>query len=310
VGVEGILNVHKPAGISSFGVVARIKQTSGEKQVGHAGTLDPLASGVLPIFLGSATRAMEYLSEHSKTYRAEVALGITTDSYDSEGSVTSSCDPSSVRREDLEEALAKFRGTIQQTPPMFSALKQGGQPLYRLARQGLEVPRAARPVQIYSLEIVAWENPIVTLEISCSKGTYIRALAHDLGQALGCGAHLKTLVRLKVGPFSLEDALTLGQIREISSAGQLEEHLYPVDFVLSQFPALIVRRQQGCSLIHGAAIKTSQVLNSSLLTHERPLARVYTEQGTFLGLLCYNPERELWQPDKIFARECPGCGSG
>jgi tRNA pseudouridine55 synthase len=308
--LEGILNIHKPAGITSFGVVAKIKKITGERHVGHGGTLDPLASGVLPVFLGSATRAMEYLSEQAKTYRAEIELGVTTDSYDSAGEVTGARDASKITREMVEKALSAFRASIRQTPPMYSALKYKGQPLYKLARRGVEVQRTSRPVQIYRLEIVAWQPAIVTLEVTCSKGTYIRSLAHDLGEVLGCGAYLKTLVRLRVGPFSLDEALTLTQIEEAFSSGGGNDLLYPIDHVLTQFPAMVVKKEQQCSLIHGSPlvpIGTQGV--SPPAPEDGTLSRVYTEDGAFLGLLRYQASKAIWQPEKIFLRECPGCGN-
>jgi tRNA pseudouridine55 synthase len=308
--LEGILNIHKPVGITSFGVVSRIKKFSGERHVGHGGTLDPQASGVLPIFLGQATRVMEYLSEQAKTYRAGIELGVTTDSYDSAGQVTATKDASGITREMVEQALPAFRGSIRQTPPMYSALKFKGQPLYKLARQGLEVKRSSRPIQIYSLEIVAWQPGLVTLDVTCSKGTYIRSLAHDLGEALGCGAFLKSLVRTRVGPFALEEALTLSQIEEVFRDGAAVDHLYPIDHVLTQFPAMVVKKEQQCSLIHGSTLSPSSPQGvPAPAIQDQTVARVYTEEGSFIGLLRYEASKSLWQPDKIFLRECPGCGN-
>jgi tRNA pseudouridine55 synthase len=307
--LEGILNIHKPVGITSFGVVARIKKFSGERHVGHGGTLDPQASGVLPIFLDQATRVMEYLSEQAKTYRAEIELGVTTDSYDSAGQVTGTRDASGITREMVEQSLPAFRGSIRQTPPMYSALKFKGQPLYKLARQGLEIKRSSRSIQIYSLEVVAWQPGLVTLEVTCSKGTYIRSLAYDLGEALGCGAYLKTLVRTRVGPFSLEEALTLSQVEEVFSNGSAEDHLYPIDHVLTQFPAMVVNKDQQCSLFHGSTLSPAlpEGVHAPAI-QDQTIARVYTEDGSFLGLLRYESSKALWQPEKIFLKQCPGCG--
>ena len=185
--MDGILNIRKPSGPTSFSVVARIRKLVDESKAGHGGTLDPLASGVLPVFLGQATRLTEYLMEYPKTYRAEIELGVDTDSYDAEGTVTKTSDASGINLQDVTDALQRFRGEIRQTPPMFSALKYEGQPLYKLARQGQSVEISSRPASIYRLDIVSFKLPFVTLDVECSKGTYIRSLAHDLGVALGCG---------------------------------------------------------------------------------------------------------------------------
>ena len=213
--MDGILNINKPQEMTSFSVVACVKRICGERHAGHAGTLDPLATGVLPICLGQATRVIEFLFDETKTYRAQVELGITTDTYDSTGKVLRTADPSGVSREMIEKALVKFRGSILQTPPMYSAVKHQGKPLYKLARSGIEVERKSRPTQIHSLEIIDWQPPVVTLDIVCGKGTYIRSLAFDLGEALGCGANMKSLIRLRVGPFNIEDALTLPQLEDV-----------------------------------------------------------------------------------------------
>ena len=306
--MDGILNLNKPAGLTSFAVVARVRRITGQRQVGHAGTLDPLATGVLPIFLGTATRVMEYLSEQIKTYRAVIQLGITTDTYDAEGAVTATQDASGVTREMVEKALEPFRGAIRQTAPIYSALKYHGQPLYKYARKGQVVPLKERTVHISKLELVDWQSPHATLEITCGKGTYIRSLAHDLGQALGVGAHLKTLVRLRVGPFVLEDAVSLSSLEEACHAGQAEALLFPPDYVLTGFPAIVVANQQTCSLMHGSpiAVKDKQILTATTPPSEDRV-RAYDESGNFLGILRYEADRSLWQPEKIFLKECPGC---
>ncbi len=306
--MDGILNLNKPAGLTSFAVVARVRRVTGQRQVGHAGTLDPLATGVLPIFLGTATRVMEYLSDQVKSYRAGVQFGVTTDSYDAEGAVTSTQDASGVTREMVEQALAPFRGEVRQTAPLYSALKYHGQPLYKYARKGQSVPLKERTIQISSLELIDWQPPLVTLEITCGKGTYIRSLAHDLGQALGVGAHLKSLVRLKVGPFDLADAIGLSTLEQACSTGQAEDLLYPADYVLTGFPAIVVANQQTCNLLHGSPLSLG---DQQSLTANPPSpgdrVRAYDEAGNFLGILRYEADRALWQPEKVFVKECPGC---
>jgi len=184
--VDGILNINKPWGKTSFSIVAIVKRLSGERRVGHAGTLDPTATGVLPICLGQATRITEFLVDATKAYQAQIELGVTTDTYDASGKITQKRDPSEISQSQLESALTSFRGLIQQTPPMYSAVKYQGKRLYELARAGIKVDRESRPAKIYHLELIDWQPPSVTLEVVCGKGTYIRSLAHDLGQILGC----------------------------------------------------------------------------------------------------------------------------
>jgi tRNA pseudouridine55 synthase len=209
-------------------------------------------------------------------------------------------DTAGISREKVEEALKRFRGSILQTPPLYSALKHQGRPLYKLARSGIEIERKSRQVQIYSLEISNWQPPLVILDIICGKGTYIRSLAHDLGEELGCGAHMKNLVRLKVGPFCIEDAFTLDQLKDSFSQGCGPELLYPIDYVLTSFNAVVVNHEQQCSLIHGAPI----VLEDLPEVSPGNLARVYTDEGSFLGMAKYDAESKQWQPEKIFLRHC------
>ncbi len=286
--------------MTSFAVVARVKRITHEKHTGHAGTLDPLATGVLPICLGQATRVIEYLFDETKTYRAEIKLGLTTDSYDAAGKILRHCDPSHINLEAVEAVLPRFRGLISQVPPMFSALKHHGQPLYKLARAGLEVERAPRPADIYKLEISGWQNPLFTLDIECSKGTYIRSLAHDIGQSLGCGAIMQNLVRLRVGNFTLEEALTLEQLEQAFKSGNGEKNLYPADFPLSSFPAIIVDHQQQCSLVHGNPLSAG----SAGWPAGVKTVRIYNQTGDFIGMAKYQSGPHQWQPAKIFLKNC------
>ncbi len=291
--------------MTSFKVVATVKRITGEKHVGHAGTLDPLATGILPICLGQATRILEFLFDDSKTYRAQVELGVATDTYDSTGKVIKEADASGISREVLESALNQFRGSIRQTPPMYSAVKHKGKPLYKLARSGIEVERKSRPAQIFSLEIIEWQPPVVTLEIVCGKGTYIRSLANDLGEALGCGANMKSLIRSRVGPFSIEDALTLPQLEEAFSKGCGEQYLYPVDFALMSYPVVVVNQEQQCSLHHGApVILETQGVSGIISDKSASRSRAYTEEGDFLGMIKYDAATDQWWPEKIFLKKC------
>ena len=261
--------------------------------MGHAGTLDPAATGVLLVCLGQATRVVYILAEASKTYRAQVELGRETDTYDGEGRVTRTGDPSPITEERVEAALGSFLGTIRQTPPMYSAVKHQGQPLYRLARAGMEVPRRERRADIYRLDLLEWRPPLITMEVECSKGTYIRTLAHDLGQVLGCGAHLKGLVRLRAGPFSLEDAIPLPQLEQAFGLGCWQEFLYPIDFLLTHLPAVIVDNDTGLAIRQGQGITLEA-------QPQAELCRAYSPEGKIIGLLRFCPESGLWQPSKVF----------
>lgn len=289
--MDGILNLNKPYGLTSHDVVDRIRRLAGQRQVGHAGTLDPLATGVLLVCLGSATRLAEFLMDSPKLYRAHVRLGVTTDTYDAEGAVIAER-PVEVGREDVERALERFRGPILQVPPMFSALKKDGRPLYRLARRGETVDRAPRRVEIYRLDLVEWRPPDLTLEVLCSPGTYIRSLAHDLGEALGCGAYLAGLVRLASGEFRLEDAVDLeGLTRE-----RLAEVLLPPDVALRRFPALHLTPAEARAIGYGQDIPDRWGLTGQETTGL--LARAYGPDGSLLAVLEFSG-RGTWHPKKV-----------
>jgi tRNA pseudouridine55 synthase len=303
--MDGVININKPAGMTSFDVVARVKRLTGQRHCGHAGTLDPQATGVLPVCLGQATRVVEYLFDETKKYQAVIRMGITTDTYDSTGKVIEEKDASQINPEQIKETLKLFHGTITQIPPMYSALKYNGKPLYKLARTGIEVERESRPVRIDNLQIIDWQPPLLTLDIVCGKGTYIRSLAHDLGQKLGCGASMQNLARLRVGPFKIEEALTLPQMEEIAKSGDWQPYLFPLDYVLMDFPVLVVNEAQRCSLIHGSPVSLSLKASPPATSIEdNQLCRVYTEDGSFLGMVRYQAENQRWQPEKIFWQKC------
>jgi tRNA pseudouridine55 synthase len=294
--LDGILNINKPPGKTSFGVVAAVKRLSGEKRAGHSGTLDPDATGVLPVCLGRATRIVEFLVDTTKTYRADIVLGTATDTYDSSGRVTHQGDASKIKRADIESALEAFRGPIRQTPPMYSALKHRGKPLYKLAREGIEIERKSRTVTIHRLEMLDWQPPVVTLEVECSKGTYVRSLAHDLGEALGCGAHLKNLVRTRCGIFDIRDSVSLAQLEEASQHGYWEHFLYPADIVLQDYPAVVVDDAGEESIRNGSPLAPKQDIKSS---PQRKYCRAYSADGRFLGILRYDKDKEAWRPKKV-----------
>ena len=292
--MDGILNIIKPWGKTSFDMVAIVKRLSGERRVGHAGTLDPAATGVLPICLGQGTRVVEFLVDTTKAYRAEIELGVVTDTYDASGRIIQRRDPSGISQHQLESGLTSFCGLIQQTPPMYSAVKYQGKPLYELARAGITVERKNRLAMIHKLELVDWQPPVATIEVVCGKGTYIRSLAYDLGQALGCGAYLKSLVRLRCGPFEIRDAVSVPQLEDACHYGGWQSLLYPIDSVLLPWAAMIVSDDAGQSIRHGRPL----ILGNESAPENR--CRAYALDGRFLGVLRFNSETRQWQPEKVF----------
>lgn len=295
--INGILNVNKPEGKTSFSVVAWLRHLSGEKHVGHAGTLDPIATGVLPICLGQATRVVQFLTDGNKTYIAQIELGMATDTFDREGKITQREDPSSITITQIETALNSFQGTIQQSPPRYSALKYQGRRHYELARAGIQVEIKPRKVKIISIELIDCELPLVTIKVACSKGTYIRSLAHDLGQYVGCGAYLKNLTRTQCGPFFIEDALPLPEIKCIFNQGILNEFLHPIDIPLLSWSAVIVDRAGELAIKNGCSIPFKEHHITS------KYCRAYSSDGRFLAILHFVPDNNLWHPDKVFSLE-------
>ena len=251
--MNGFLIVNKPAGMTSHDVVNVVRRLAGTRRVGHAGTLDPLATGVLVLVLGVATRLVQFIDGSDKTYRATLRLGETTTTYDADGDVLER-HPVTVNQAEIEAALAGFRGDIAQIPPMYSAVKIKGQKLYKLARQGKEIERAARPITIHRLDVLDWALPEVTIEVVCSAGTYIRSLAHDLGQALGCGAHLTALTRTAAGDFRLKDACTLESLAALAQAGRLAEALLPPEIALTALPVIVLTPEQEQAVRFGQTI--------------------------------------------------------
>jgi tRNA pseudouridine55 synthase len=251
--LNGLLLIDKPAGLTSFDVVRRVKRSLKVRKVGHLGTLDPFATGLLPLALGEATKLAQFLLDESKTYLAVLKLGVETDTQDLTGRITAESNvlpaPAEVCR-----AAAGFVGEIQQVPPIYSAVHHEGQRLYKLARRGEAVEAPPRPVVIHRLEIVAMDLPLVTIRVECSKGTYIRTLAHDLGRALGCGAHLAALTRLAVGPFRLEEAVPLEVVEKTENFEDIHRRLIPLAQCLPRYQAVRVDRQEAQRLTQGQAV--------------------------------------------------------
>ena len=270
--MTGILLVDKPADWTSHDVVAKLRGVTGERRIGHSGTLDPMATGLLVVFLGRATRAVEFAEADEKTYLAEICLGVTTDTQDSTGTVLER-HTDIPGRETLEAALAPFRGEIEQIPPMYSAVKRGGKKLYELARKGVEVERAPRRVTIRELTLLEGEGERYRLRVRCSKGTYIRTLCHDIGQALGCGACMSALRRTQAGAFSVEQAQPLSALTD---GGAPERHLLPVDSLFRELPALTLPEEAVRPARNGNAIPAPDAAEGAY--------RVYAPDGEFLLL--------------------------
>lgn len=291
VTINGFLNVNKPGGMTSHDVVAQIrrahKQAGIETKVGHAGTLDPLAEGVLVICLGYATRLSDYVMDSTKRYRAVVHAGVTTDTYDAEGEIRQTRDATHLTREHVETALRLFVGQIQQIPPMYSAIKQGGKKLYELARAGQTIERASRPVAIHAINLLDWNPPRFTLDVVCSAGTYIRSLAYDLGENLGVGAHLVGLTRTASGTFTLENAVALETLLNESN---WQPYLIAPRQALAHYPSLDLTSDQAKELRFGRTIpRTSDVNLETVMAYlDDNLVAIVQLQG------------ERWQPVKVF----------
>jgi tRNA pseudouridine55 synthase len=297
----GILNVNKPRGMTSFAVVALVRRLTGVRRVGHAGTLDPIAEGVLPICLGQATRVVEYLIGQSKAYRASIRLGAATDTYDSEGTVTATGDPSGVSEAEVASALEGFRGEIEQLPPMYSAVKHQGQPLYRYARAGKDAPRTPRKVTVHGIALRRFAPPDVEVEMEVGSGTYVRSLAHDLGERLGCHAHLTALTRTRTGPFPVEDAITLDQLRAATEAGSWEELLIAPDRVLESWDAALLAEEHSREVCQGRPVLLEPAAPGRPEAAPDSPCRAYSVAGEFLGVLQYHGNG-LWKPEKVFGQ--------
>lgn len=272
---HGYLIIDKPAGMTSHDVVGRVRRALGERRVGHAGTLDPAAVGVLPIAVGLATRTVEYLAEAGKSYLAEITFGVTTDSADIDGEVTSVADSSGLDRDAVEALVASFVGPQLQVPPMHSAIKVSGQRMYELARRGEHVDLPPRPITIHEIRLVAWDPPVATVFVHCSKGTYIRSLARDLGERASTGAYMSNLVRVQTGPFTLDDAITLDELEKLLSTVPWEQIAVHPDASLLDWPAVILDDSGARSWRYGNPIDVPGIEGG---------ARVYDSGGTWLGV--------------------------
>jgi len=289
--ISGVLVVDKPVGMTSHDVVQIIRKGTNIRRAGHTGTLDQRASGVLVILIGPAVRLSEYVSASDKRYQAVVRLGTRTDTYDADGRVISTS-PVNITEQQFEDALKQFIGTIEQVPPPYSAVKIKGRKAYEMAREGEEVDLSPRTIQVYNLELLEWAPPEAVIDVYCSSGTYVRSLAHDLGETLGCGAHLVGLRRTKSGLFTLRDAVPLRKMREHFENGTWYQLLIPAAEALSDWPAVELTSDQMEAVRHGHRVPG----NSS----QGKLARGISEQGELVALLEFDDTASEWQPKKVF----------
>ena len=302
--MNGILNIYKEAGYTSFDVVAKLRGILREKKIGHTGTLDPDATGVLPVCVGNATKVCGLLTDKDKVYEAVLQLGLSTDTQDATGRIL--CDRSdrldTLTEDCMREAILGFVGDYEQVPPMYSALKVGGKKLCDLARDGIEVERKARLVHIYEIEILQMRLPLVTMRVHCSKGTYIRTLCDDIGEKLGVGGLMKHLVRTRVSCFSIEQALTLAQVEEYRDLGTLDEILLPVDGVFSEYPAIHVTIEAQKRLRNGNRLKDADISDMPDMgeTGADARFRMYDRDGNFYGIYGWDLQRKDLKSIKMF----------
>ncbi len=288
--VSGVLVVDKPVGLTSHDVVQTIRRGTGIRRAGHTGTLDPRASGVLVVLIGPAVRLSEFVSASDKRYQATIRLGSSTDTYDSEGKITGSSPVPEITEEMFEEVLTQFLGEIEQMPPPYSAVKVKGKKAYEMARKGEPVDLKPRKINVYSLELLEWAPPEAVIDVYCSSGTYVRSLANDLGNTLGCGAHLVGLRRTKSGRFSLRDAVSLRRLEEAFEAGNWYQFLIPAAEALSDWQLVELDADQVEKVRHGHRIKAEPEAEG--------WARGVTEQGDLVALL--EAVAGEWQPRKVF----------
>ena len=301
--LNGVLNIYKEKSYTSHDVVAKMRGILRQKKIGHTGTLDPDAQGVLPVCLGQATKLCQFLTDHDKVYQAVMRLGIETDTQDLSGQILAQREVI-CSKEEVETAVLSFIGPYDQIPPMYSALKVDGKRLYDLARQGKVVERKARPVSIHKIEIEEINLPKVTMTVHCSKGTYIRTLCHDIGKTLGCGAAMESLLRLQAGPFTMENSITLSQLETVRDEGKLDEYIISVEQLLSNYPKAVTRPETDHLIYNGNPVKSFHVTIKEQV-EAGELVRMYDSQSCFLGLYEYEREKQRFKPQKMFLEQTP-----
>ena len=297
--ISGVLNIYKEKGYTSHDVVAKLRGILGQKKIGHTGTLDPDAVGVLPVCLGKATKLCDMLTDKNKTYETVMLLGKVTDTQDTSGVTLREHDTSTVDETAVRTAVLSFVGDYMQIPPMYSALKVNGKKLYELAREGIEIERKARPVQILEIQIRDINLPRVRMEVTCSKGTYIRTLCHDIGAKLGCGACMEELVRTKVSRFDIKDSLTLEQVAQRMNDNRLDECLVPIDEMFSDYEAVTLKEEFMSFVYNGNVFFPKHLCNNIELVDEK-MVRVYDGNGDFIAIYKYIKEKKLFKIVKMF----------
>ena len=297
--IHGVINIHKEKGYTSHDVVAKLRGIVGQKKIGHTGTLDPDATGVLPVCLGKATKLCDMLTDKNKTYETVMLLGKVTDTQDISGAILNESPTDRLDEETVKETIQSFVGDYMQVPPMYSALKVNGKKLYELAREGVEIERKARPVTILGIEIKEMNLPRVRMEVSCSKGTYIRTLCHDIGEKLGCGACMEELVRTKVSRFELADSMTLSQVQELKENGKLEEILVPIDEMFSDYEAITLKEEFMSFVYNGNTFLPKHVKQYVELADGK-LVRVYDDKENFIAIYKFVKEKYIFKIEKMF----------
>ena len=298
--INGILNIYKEKGYTSHDVVARLRGIFGQKKIGHTGTLDPDAEGVLPVCLGRATKVCDLLTDKDKTYEAVLLLGKETDTQDITGTVLKECDPSEITEETAKKCIESFIGEYDQIPPMYSALKVNGKKLYELAREGKVVERKSRKVQIYDIRIKEMKLPRIRMEVSCSKGTYIRTLCNDVGEVLGVGGCMESLIRTRVSTFRIEDAKTLDEIETLKQEGKLAELLVPIDAMFPSYPKITVKDDWKAFAKNGNPLDL-KMLKEACGQDEETQVRLYDESGKFIAI--YQWKEKKYHIVKMFFNE-------
>ncbi len=276
--MDGVISIFKNTGMTSFDVVRIVKKASGTKKVGHTGTLDPEASGVLPVCIGKGTKIIDYIMNSDKVYEVEFKLGIKTTTYDLEGEIIEENNPSNINNEEILNAINSFKGEYSQVPPMYSALKQNGVRLYELARKGIEVEREGRLIKIYNIEDIKINNPNVSMKVTCSKGTYIRSLCYDIGEKLGVGAAMTKLKRTKTSKFSEEESINISDI----NSDNINDFIISIEDALDSYDKLVVLNKYSRLLINGVRVFDKRFTKEKIEVEK--LYRVYDEDGKFIGL--------------------------
>lgn len=300
---NGIINIYKEAGYTSHDVVAKLRGILKQKKIGHTGTLDPAAIGVLPVCLGSGTKLCDMLTDKSKEYRAVLQLGCETNTQDMTGTVIARQEVG-VTKEQVKEAVLSFAGEYDQIPPMYSAIKVDGKKLYQLAREGREIERRPRRVQIHEIEIEEMELPFVTLRVACSKGTYIRTLCHDIGRMLGCGGAMSELMRTRAGSFGIEEALRLSEVKRLRDMGEIAGKILPVDSVFAEYPNITVKQRFQKLIENGNAFYRNMTCENGKFAQKEQV-RVYDEGGKFYGIFEFRQAQDRFYPVKMFMEN--GC---